>query len=83
MVLVGTVHEVLDLTLLLWQQWQAARSGTAAPLGGADNRHRVGMTTNGLTGAPLVPLLNKFQVVRYCMYYISNASIFIEAVSLC
>ena len=43
----GSVTDVLDITLLLWDLWHTAKS---------DNR------TKGLTSAPIAPLVQRFEV---------------------
>lgn len=45
----GSISDVLELSLLLWELWRTAKS---------DNRNG-GI---GLAAAPLVPLLQKFEV---------------------
>lgn len=43
----GSITDVLDMVLLLWELWQSAKS---------DNR------SNGLSGASLAPLVDRFKV---------------------
>lgn len=43
----GSVTDILDITLLLWDLWHTAKS---------DNRNK------GLTSAPIAPLVQRFEV---------------------
>lgn len=50
----GSVTDILDITLLLWDLWHSAKS---------DNR------TKGLTSAPIAALVQRFEVLCKFLYH--------------